>query len=91
MQSPHTRQLCRSIGTGVVVALEELLIQQLHAVGLGEVGIMPVPRSTYEARLLKAAVPAQSAVILYVGCKRSSLAQLELTRNLRISTLGEAA
>ena len=48
LQSPDTRQLCTGIGVGVVVALEELLVKELHGPRLREVGGMAIVGSTHE-------------------------------------------
>ena len=50
---------------------------------------MAVPCRTDEGCLLEAAETVQSAIILYMGGKRRLLAQIELTRNLRVGTFCE--
>ena len=45
---PNARELDAGISMGGVVALEELLVQELHGVSLGEVGAVSVPSRTDE-------------------------------------------
>ena len=88
VQPPYARQLQAVVGRSVVVALKVALVHQLYGIGLGEVGVVPVPGPADERRLLETAASAQPAVVLGVGCK-ALLADVQLTGNLRVGGLGE--
>ena len=89
VQAPHTRQLGAGIRVGVVVALKELLVERLHRPCLGEVGSVSIISSTNKSSLLETTRTTQAAIVLNMSSKGRLLAQIELTRNLRIGALNE--
>ena len=66
VQAAHARELEAAVGRGVVVALEELLVHELHRPGFREVGIMAVVGTTEEGGMLETAdlIATQTSIIL---------------------------
>ena len=73
---------------GIVIALEIVLVESLHGIGGGEIGIVPVPSHTGKPCLLKTSETVQSSIILYMGCE-ALLAKIELPRYFGVCGLSE--
>ena len=89
VQSPDARELEAVVAAGVLIALEEALVHELHRPGLREVGIVAVIGGAQKGGLLEAAEAVQAAVVLHVCGNGQLLAQIEFARNLRVGSLGE--